>query len=164
MDVGVLLGGFGLEVDGIALNVNGFDGADELAAAAAYAQVGGGFGDGQASLKGNHVDGLYRAVLGAGSATGAVYVDYADILVEYHSAGLGAVFLLDSKRTDGSGGANLAAKIAVIVAVTLVKLHNGLHHSSKAVLHTCGLEHVAGALAYAKVAGGAVVQQVPVAY
>ena len=46
LDGGVLLGGLGLKVNGIAFNVNSLDRADEFAAAASYAQVRGGFGDG----------------------------------------------------------------------------------------------------------------------
>ena len=164
MDVGVLLGLFGLEVDGISFDVDCLDGADEFAASATYAEVGSGFGDGQTALKRNHVDGLDGAVLGAGSATGAVHVDYADILVEYHAAGLSVVLLLNRERTYGAGGADLAAEVAVIVAVTLVELHYRLHHASQAILHAGGLEHVAGALAYAEVAGCAVVKQVLMAY
>ena len=41
--------------------------ADELTAAASYAHFGRGLGNGQTTLKRNHVDGLYGAVLGAGS-------------------------------------------------------------------------------------------------
>ena len=130
LDVGVLLGCLGFQVDGIALNVDSLDGADKLATAAAYAEIRGGLGDGQTSLKRYHVDGLYGAMLSAGSATGAVYVDHADILVEYHASGLGLVFLLYGKRLDGSCGTYLAAKVAVIVAVTLIKLHYGLHDAA----------------------------------
>ena len=158
LDVGVLLGGFGLKVDGIAFDVDCFYGADELTAAASYAEVGRGFGDGQTAFERYHVDGLNGTVLGAGSATGAVHVDYADILVKYYASGLGTVLLLNRKRTYRSGRADLAAQITVIVAVTLVELHYRLHNASQAILHSSGLEHVAGALAYAKMAGGAVIQ------
>ena len=152
LDVGILLGGFGLQVDGVALYVDSLDGADEFAAAASYAKVGGGLRDGQASLKRHHVDSLDGTVLGAGSAAGAVNVDYADILVKDHAAGLGAVFLLYGKRFDGSGRADLAAQGAVIVAVALVKFHYRLHDATQAILHTGRLEYMAGALAYAQMA------------
>ena len=46
LDAGILLGGFGFKVNGIAFNVNGLDRADEFTAAASYAQVRGGFRDG----------------------------------------------------------------------------------------------------------------------
>ena len=46
LDVGVLLWGFCFQMDRIAFNVNGFDGADEFAASATYAEIGGGFRDG----------------------------------------------------------------------------------------------------------------------
>ena len=145
-------------MDGIALNVDSLDWAYELAAAASYAEIRSGLGDGEASLKGNHVDGLYGAVLSAGSATGAVYIYYADILVEYHAPRLCMVFLLNGKRFDGSCGAYLAAQVAVIVAVALVKLHHGLHDAPQAVFHSGRFEHMAGALAYTQVAGGAVLE------
>ena len=76
------------------------------------------------------MDGLDWAVFGAGSAAGAVHVYYADILVEYYAARLGAVLLLNRDGENGTCGAYLTAKVAVIVAVTLVKLHYGLHYST----------------------------------
>ena len=126
--------------------------ADELTAAASYAHFGRGLGNGQTTLKRNHVDGLYGAVLGAGSATGTVYVYNADILVEYHTSGLGFVFLLNRERLYGAGRADLAAQVAVKVAVAVIKLHDRLHDTAQSVLHTCGLENMAGALAHAKMA------------
>ena len=152
LDVLVLLGGFGLKVDGITLNVDSFDGADEFTSTASYAELRCSLRDSQTSLERYHVDGLYGAVFGACTAAGAVYVDYADVLVEDHTSGLGLVFLLYGKRFDGSGGAYLAAQGAVIVAVALVKFHHGLHDSSQAVFHTGRLEHVRRALAYAQMA------------
>ena len=152
LDVGILFGSFGSEVDGISFDVDGFDRADELAATAAYAEVGGGFGDGQASLKRHHVDGLDGAVLSAGSAAGAVHVDYADVLVEYYAAGLGAVLLLYSQGLDGSCRADLTAQIAVVVAVAVIEPHHGLHDSTQTIFQTGWLEHVAGAFAYAQMA------------
>ena len=127
LDGGVLLGGFGLKVNGIALNVDCLDRADEFTAAATYAQFRGGFGNGQAALERNHVDGLNRAVLSTGTAAGAVHVNHADILIEYYTARLGMTLLLYCERTDGSGRANLTADGTTIVAVAFIKLHNGLH-------------------------------------
>ena len=152
LDGGILLGGFGLQVDVIALYVDSLDGTDELAAAATYAQFGSGLGDGQTSLERNHVDGLYGAVLGAGSATGAVHVNHADVLVEYNASGLGVVLLLNRERLDGTGGAYLAAEVAVIVAVAVIKLHDRLHDAAQTVLHTGGFKNVAGTLAHAEMA------------
>ena len=159
----ILLGGFGFQVDGISLYVNGFDGADEFASAATYAQLGIGLGDGKATLERNHVNGLDGTVLGAGSATGAVYVNHTDVYVEYHAARLCAVFLLYCKGLDGACRTDLAAKVAVIVAVTLVKLHYRLHYACQSVFHACGFEYVTGALAYAEVACCTMLKQVPVA-
>ena len=139
-------------MDGVALYVDGLDGADELTATATYAELRVGVRYGESSLKRYHVDGLYGAVLGAGSAAGSVYVHHADILVEYHASGLCAVLLLNRKGLDGSGGADLAAEVAVIVAVTLVKFHDGLHDAAQSVFHTGGFKHVAGAFAYAQMA------------
>ncbi len=126
--------------------------ADELTAAASYAHFGRGLGNGQTTLKRNHVDGLYGAVLGAGSATGAVHVNHADVLVEYNASGLGVVLLLNRERLDGAGRADLAALFAVKVAVSVINLHDWLHDTAQSVLHTCGFENVAGALAHAKMA------------
>ena len=159
----VLLGSFCLQVDGITLNVNSLYGADEFAAAASYAQVRGGFGDGKTSLERNHMDSLDGTVLGAGSATGTVYVDNTDVYVKYYAARLGLVLLLNSKRLYGAGWTYLAAQIAVIVTVSLIKLHDRLHDASQSVFQTRGFEYVAGTLAYAQMACGAMLQQVFVA-
>ena len=150
LDVGILLGGFGLQVDGVALYVDSLDGADEFAAAASYAQFGSGLRNGQTSLERNHVDSLYGAVLSACSATGTVHVNDTDVDVEHYAARLGLMLLLDSERLDGAGGTYLAAEVAVIVAVTFVKLHDRLHDTTQTVLHTCRIKHMAGTLAHAE--------------
>ena len=137
---------------GITLNMYGLDGAYILATSTAYAQFRSGLRNGQTAFKRNHVDCLYGTVLGACSATGAVHVHYADILVEYHAARLCAVFLLNRKRFDCSGRAYLAAKVAVIVAVAVIKFHNRLHYAAQTIFHASRLEYVAGAFAYAKMA------------
>ena len=150
-------------MDGITLNVYGLDGADEFASAASYAQVRCGLGNGKASLERNHMYSLDGAVLGAGSAAGAVHVHYADILVEYYAAGLSALLLFNCKRFDGTGRAHLAAYGAAVVAVAVIKLHYRLHHAAQSIFQASRLEYMAGAFAYAKMAGGAVLQQIPVA-
>lgn len=142
LNVCILLGSLGFQVDRIAFNVYGLDRADVFTAAATYAKIRSGFGDGKSTLKRNHVNGLYGTMLGACTATGTVYVNHADIFVEYYASGLGVVFLLDCKRADGAGGAYLAAEVAVVVAITVIKFHDRLHQASKAVFHTCGLEHM----------------------
>ena len=106
---------------GITLNMYGLDGAYILAATAAYAQFRSGLGNGQTAFKRNHVDCLYGTVLGACSATGAVHVHYADILVEYHAARLCAVFLLNRKRFDCSGRKNFIGPDMRLEMVTLKK-------------------------------------------
>ena len=116
--------------------------ADELTAAASYAHFGRGLGNGQTTLKRNHVDGLYGAVLGAGSATGAVNVDDTDIDVKHYTARLGLMLLFNCEGFDGTCRTYLAAQVAVIVAIAFVKLHDRLHYTSQTVLHTCGFEHV----------------------
>ena len=83
--------------------MNSFDGADELAAAATHTKLGSSLRYGKTTLERNHVDSLYSAVLGAGSAAGTVHVDYADVLVEYHTTRLGAMLLLNGERLDFSG-------------------------------------------------------------
>ena len=148
----VLLRSFCLQVDRITLYVDSFDGADEFAAAASYTKVRCGFRNGQTSLERNHVDGLYGAVFGTGSATGAVHVYNTYVYVEDYAARLGLVFLLNSERLDGAGGAYLAAEVAVIVTIAVVKLHDRLHDAAQSILHTCGFENVAGTLAHAKMA------------
>ena len=163
MDAVVLLRGFSLQMYRVTLNMYSLDGADVFASAAAHAQFRSGLRNSQTALKRNHVDGLYRAVLGTGSATGAVHVHYTDILVEYHAARLGAVLLLNRKRSDCTGRAYLATKVAVIVAVAVIKFHDRLHYSAQTVFHTGRFEHMAWALADAQMAGGAVLKQVPVA-
>ena len=107
--------------------------------------------------------GLNGAVLGTGSATGAVHVDHADVDVEYNPTWLCAVLLFYCQRLDGTGGAYLAAQVAIIVAVAFVKLHYGLHYTAKSVFHTCGLEHMAWTFAYAQMACRAMLEQVLVA-
>ena len=47
-----------------------------------------------------------------------------------------------AKGLDGACGAYLAAQVAVIVAVTFVKLHDRLHDAAQSVLHTCRFENV----------------------
>ena len=148
----VLLGSFCLEVNGITLDVYCLDGADEFASAASYAQVRCGLGNGKASLERNHMYSLDGTVLGAGSATGAVHVYHADILVEYHAAGLGPMFLLNRERLYGTGGADLAAQVAVIIAVTVSKFHYRLHHAAQTVFQTGGFENMARTLAHTKMA------------
>ena len=164
LDVLILLGGFGFKVDGVALNVNGFDGADVLATAASYAELGGGLRDGKAALKRYHVDSLNGAVFCAGTAAGTVHIDYAYILVEYNATRLCAVFLFNREGLYCTGGADLAAQVAVIVAVAVIKFHYRLHKAAQAILYACGFKYMAGAFAYAQMAGSAVLQQVPVAY
>ena len=138
----VLFGSLSLQMNRIALNVDCLDGADEFAAAASYAQFGSGLRNGQTSLKRNHVDSLYGAVLSACSATGTVHVNDTDVDVEHYAARLGLMLLLDSERLDGAGGTYLAAEVAVIVAVTFVKLHDRLHDAAQSVLHTSRFENV----------------------
>ena len=94
MDVGVFLGGFGFKVYGIALNVDSFDGADEFASAASYAKLCMDFRYGQPTLKRYHMNSLHLTMLGACTATGAVYINHADILIEYYMTGLGNMLLL----------------------------------------------------------------------
>ena len=137
---------------GVPLNMDSLDRADVFASAATYAYLRSGLRYGQSTFKRHHVDSLYRAVLGAGSAAGTVHVDYADVLVEYHTTRLGAMLLLNGERLDCSGRANLAAQVAVIVAVALIKLHHGLHYASYTVFQTGRLKHMAGAFAYAQMA------------
>ena len=139
-------------MNGVSFDVYSLDRAYELAAAASYAKVRSGFGDGQSAFKRNHVDCLDGAVLGTCSATGAVNIHNANVLVEYYAARLGFVFLLNRKRLDGTGGTYLAAQVAVIVAVTLVKLHDRLHNAAQSVLHACRFKHVRRTLAYAEMA------------
>jgi len=79
-------------MDGVAFNVNGIDRTDVLASAAAHAEFGLGLGDGQAAFKRNHMNGLDGAVLGAGSATGAVHLYHTDINVEDYATRLCMVF------------------------------------------------------------------------
>ena len=129
-------------MNGITFDVHSLDGADELTAAASYAHFGRGLGNGQTTLKRNHVDGLYGAVLGAGSATGAVNVDDTDIDVKHYTARLGLMLLFNCEGFDGTCRTYLAAQVAVIVAIAFVKLHDRLHYTSQTVLHTCGFEHV----------------------
>ena len=105
----VLLRNFSFQMSGVALYVNSFDGADELTSAATYTEFSVGFRDGQSAFKRNHMESLDRAMLSACSATGAVYVNHADIFVEYHMAGLCNMFLLHGQGLDGTGGTYLAA-------------------------------------------------------
>ena len=139
-------------MNGITFDVHSLDGADELATATTDAEIRSGFGNSQTSLERNHVDGLYGAVLGAGSATGAVNVDDTDIDVKHYTARLGLMLLFNCEGFDGTCRTYLAAQVAVIVAIAFVKLHDRLHYTSQTVLHTCGLENMAGALAHAKMA------------
>ena len=164
MDVAVLLRSLSLQMYGISLNMHSLDRADILASAASYAKFRSGLRYSQTSFKRNHVNGLYWAVLSAGTATGTVHVHYADILVEYHASRLGAVFLLNCKRSDCTGWADLAAKVAVIVAVSVIKFHYRLHYTAQTVFHAGRFEYMARAFAHAEMAGCAVFQQVPVAY
>ena len=101
-------------------------------------------------------------MLSACSATGAVHVNHADFFVEYHMAGLCNMFLLNGQGLDGTGGTDLAAQVAVIVAIALIKLHDRLHYASQSIFHTGRLENVAGTFAHTQMAGGAVLQQVAV--
>ena len=135
---------------GISFDVYSLDGAYELAATATDAEIRSGFRDGQTSLERNHVDGLYGAVLGAGSATGAVYVDNTDVDVKDYTSRLGLMLLFNCEGFDGTCRTYLAAQVAVIVAIAFVKLHDRLHDATQTVLHTCWFKHVAGTLAHAK--------------
>ena len=146
----VLFGSLSLQMNRIALNVDCLDGTDEFAAAASYAQFGSGLRNGQTSLERNHVDSLYGAVLSAGSATGAVNVDDTDIDVKHYTARLGLMLLFNCEGFDGTCRTYLAAQVAVIVAIAFVKLHDRLHDTTQAVLHTCRLKHMAGTLAHAE--------------
>ena len=93
-----MLRGFCCEVYGVPLNMDSLDRADVFASAATYAYLRSGLRYGQSTFKRNHVDSLNRAVLGAGSAAGAVHVYHAYILVEYHTTRLGAMLLLNGER------------------------------------------------------------------
>ena len=85
---------------------------------------------------------MYGTMLGAGSAAGAVHVDYANVLVEYHAAGLGMMLIFNRQRLYCTGRAYLAAKIAVIVAVALIEFHYRLHHTAQSVFKPGWLENV----------------------
>lgn len=148
----VLLRSLSLKVDWVALYVNGFDGTDKLTSSTTHTEFLVGLGYGQSALKRYHMQRLDRAMLGACSATGTVYVYHADVFAEYHMARLCGMFLLHGKRPDCAGGTNLAAQVAVIVAIAVVKLHYRLHDASQTVFHSCGLEHMAWTLAHAQMA------------
>ena len=137
-------------MNGISFDVYSLDGAYELAATATDAEIRSGFRDGQTSLERNHVDGLYGAVLGAGSATGAVYVDNTDVDVKDYTSRLGLMLLFNCEGFDGTCGTYLTAQVAVIVAIALIELHDRLHDTSQTILHTCRFKHVAGTLADAE--------------
>ena len=158
----VLLRNLSFQMSGITLNVNSLDGADELTSSTTHTEFGIGFGDCQSAFKRNHMESLNRAMLSACSATGPVHVYHADIFVEYHMAGLCDMFLLHGQGLDGTGGTYLAAQVAIIVAIALIKLHDRLHYASQSIFHAGRLKNVAGTFAHAQMAGGAVLQQVAV--
>ena len=151
-------------MDGITFNVNSLDRADVLTSAASYAEFRLSLRNGETALKRNHVDGLYGAVFSAGTATGAVHIYNAYILVEDHASGLCVVLLVNRKWTNGAGRADLAADGAVVVAISVIKLHHGLHQTAQSVFQSGRLKHVAGAFAYAKMASGTVIEQILMAY
>ena len=141
-DVSVLFWCFGLNMDRITLYVDCLNGTYILAATTAYAKLLCGLRDGESAFERHHVDGLDRTMLGTCSATGMVHIDYTYILIENHVTWLSAVFLLCGKRTYGTGGTYPTAKIAVIVAVAVIKFHDRLHDATQSVFHTGGFEYM----------------------
>lgn len=129
--------------------------ADVFAAAAPYADLRVGVGNGQSVAVGDHAHRLCGAVFGASPATGAVGMDDAKILDEDHPPYLGAVFFFDAQGEDRSVGAYVRADGAVVVAEALVEVHHRLHHPGEAVFEQCRFEHSRRAFADAQVASGA---------
>lgn len=134
--------------------------ADVFAAAAPYADLRVGVGNGQTVAVGDHAHRLCGAVFGASPATGAVGMDDAEILDEDHPPYLGAVFFFDAQGEDRSVGAYVRADGAVVVAEALVEVHHRLHHPGETVFEQRRFEHSRRAFADAQVASGAVLPQV----
>lgn len=141
-DVSVLFWCFGFNMDRITLYMDCLDRTYILAAATAYAKFLCGLRDGESAFERHHVDGLDRTVLGTCPAAGTVHIDYTYILIEHHVSWLSTVFLICGKRTYGTGGTYLTAKVAVIVAVAVIKFHDRLHDAPQSVFHTGGFEYM----------------------
>ena len=128
-------------VHGIPIHINGLERscwAGVFTAAAAHADFLVHFRDDQFAVAGiqvgHHVNGLGRAVLGAGSAVGVVRVDHTVFLDEVGHADLGLLFLFLAQRQDGTAGTNVGADCAVKVTVCRVEGHLRLHHTGQAVV------------------------------
>lgn len=143
-----LLGKAGFQMNGVAFNVNGMYGTDVFATSATHAHFLIGFGNGQTVFERDHVKGLYGTVLRACSAACALYVDYASAYIKYHMTGLGLVFLFNGKRLDGTVRTYLAADVAVIIAVSVIELHEWLHYASQPIFETGRSENMRRTLAY----------------
>ena len=146
---------FAFDVDGFVRGGR----ANVFAAAAPYADLRVGVGNGQSVAVGDHAHRLCGTVFGASSTTGAVGMDDAEILDEDHPPYLGAVFFFDAQGEDRSVGAHVRADGAVVVAEALVEVHHRLHHPGEAVFEQRRFEYSRRAFADAQVASGAVLPQ-----
>jgi len=79
-------------------------------------------------------DGMRRTNFSAGTAIVLFHVDHAEIFPKFRLAYLSQLFISKRDSGDRAGGANTAAHVAFIVAITLLIIHLRLQNPSRTVI------------------------------